>query len=64
MRVIKHTGNLGGEDKWFVFDFKDAATVFWMVAVPNVIDALFVCRLDRSAQEDHPLLTSKSLESY
>ena len=40
MRVIERTGNLGGEDKWFVFDFKEAATVPWMVAVPNVIDAL------------------------
>ena len=35
MRVIEHTGNLGGEDKWFVFDFKDAATVPWMVVIPN-----------------------------
>ena len=22
MHVIERTGNLGGEDKWFVFDFK------------------------------------------
>ena len=41
MRVIERTGNLGGEDKWFVFDFKEAATVPWMVAVPNAIDAFF-----------------------
>ena len=55
MRVIEHTGNLGGKDKWFVFDFKDAATVPWMVAVPNVIDALFVCRLDRPRARGSPL---------
>jgi hypothetical protein len=55
MRVIEHTGNPGGEDKWFVFDFKEAATVPWMVAVPNVIDALFVCRLDRPRPRGSPL---------
>jgi hypothetical protein len=36
-----------GEDKWYIFDFKDAATVPWMVALPNVVDALYVCRLDQ-----------------
>jgi hypothetical protein len=55
MRVIERTGNPGGEDKWFVFDFKEAATVPWMVAVPNVIDALFVCRLDRPRARGSPL---------
>ena len=59
MRVIKHTGNLDGEDKWFVFDFKDAAMVFWMVAVFNVIDALFVCRLDRPHTRGSPLTDFK-----
>ena len=43
MRVIKRPGN--EEENWYVFDFKEAATVPWMVALPNVIDALFVCRL-------------------
>ena len=47
MRVIEHTGNPGQEEKWFVFDFKETATVPWMVAVPNIIDAFYVCRLDR-----------------
>jgi hypothetical protein len=55
MRVIERTGNSGEEDKWFVFDFKEAATVPWMVAVPNVIDALFVCRLDRPRPRGSPL---------
>lgn len=55
MRVIERTGNPGEEDKWFVFDFKEAATVPWMVAVPNVIDALFVCRLDRPRPRGSPL---------
>jgi hypothetical protein len=55
MRVIERTGNPGCEDKWFVFDFKEAATVPWMVAVPNVIDALFVCRLDRPRARGSPL---------
>jgi len=48
MRVIERTGNPGGEDKWFVFDFKEAATVPWMVAVPNVMDAFYVCRLHQT----------------
>jgi hypothetical protein len=55
MRVIERTGNPVGEDKWFVFDFKEAATVPWMVAVPNVVDALFVCRLDRPRARGSPL---------
>jgi hypothetical protein len=55
MRVIERTGNPGEEDKWFVFDFKEAATVPWMVAVSNVIDALFVCRLDRPRPRGSPL---------
>ena len=55
MRVIERTDNPGGEDKWFVFDFKEAATVPWMVAVPNIIDALFVCRLDRPRARGSPL---------
>jgi hypothetical protein len=35
-----------GEEKMYVFDFKEAATVPWMVALRNVVDALYVCRLD------------------
>ena len=53
--VIKLTGNPGGEDKWFVFDFKETATVPWMVVVPNVIDALFVCQLDHPRARGSPL---------
>src|SRR5271155_728999 len=45
MHVIKHLGNKPG--KWYAFDFKEAATVPWMVAVPNVMDAFYVCRLHR-----------------
>ena len=37
-----------GEKKWCVFDFKEAAMVPWMVAVPNEVDALHVCRLDHT----------------
>jgi hypothetical protein len=55
MRVIKDTSNPGQENKWFVFDFKEVATVPWMVAVPNVIDALFVCRLDHPRPRGSPL---------
>ena len=55
MHVIERTGNLGGEDKWFVFDFKEAATVPWMVVVPNVIDAFFVCRLDHPRARGSPI---------
>ena len=43
MRVIDH-----GENKWYVFNFKEAATVPWMVALPNVVNALYVCRLDHT----------------
>ena len=43
MHVIDH-----GENKWYVFDFKEAATVPWMVALPNVVDALYVCHLDHT----------------
>ena len=43
MRVV---GN--GAEKRYIFDFKEAATVPWMVALPNVVDALYVCRLDHS----------------
>ena len=43
-----------GQDKWFVFDFKEEATVPWMVAVHNVIDAFFVCRLDRPHPRGSP----------
>lgn len=52
MRVIEGTGE---DEKWFIFDFKEAATVPWMVAVPNVIDAFFVCRLDRPRPRGSPL---------
>jgi len=55
MRVIERTDNPGQEDKWFVFDFKEAATVPWMVAIPNVIDAFFVCRLDCPRLRGSPL---------
>ena len=56
MRVIERTGNPGEEAKWFVLDFKEAATVPWMVAVPNVI---CVCRLDRSRPRGSPLTDFK-----
>jgi hypothetical protein len=55
MRVMERTSSPGQEDKWFIFDFKEAATVPWMVAVPNVIDAFFVCRLDRPRARGSPL---------
>jgi hypothetical protein len=45
MRVIKHMAG-----KWYAFDFKEAATVPWMVAVPNVVDALYVCRLHQTGE--------------
>ncbi|KAF8810949.1 hypothetical protein BYT27DRAFT_7054890, partial [Phlegmacium glaucopus] len=32
----------------YVFDFKEAATVPWKVALPNVIDAFYVCQLDHT----------------
>ncbi|KAF8798504.1 hypothetical protein BYT27DRAFT_7264657 [Phlegmacium glaucopus] len=48
MYVIKHMGEDGHEERWHVFDFKEAATVPWKVAVPNVIDAFYVCRLDHT----------------
>ena len=54
MRVIERTGNPGEEEKWFIFDFKEEATVPWLVAVPNVIDAFFVCRLDRPRPRGSP----------
>ena len=41
MRVINN-----GEENLYVFDFKEAATVPWMLALPNVVDALYVCRMD------------------
>jgi hypothetical protein len=44
MRVIEGTGDLG--ERWYIFDFEKEAMVPWMVAVPNVIDAFFVCQLD------------------
>jgi hypothetical protein len=47
MRVIECPVNEGEEEKWYVFDFKEAAKVPWMVALHNVVDALYVCRLDR-----------------
>ena len=48
MRVIERTGNGGQEEKWYVFDFKEAATVPWMVAVPNVVDTFYICQLDHT----------------
>ena len=57
MHVIERsTGKIAGEDKWFVFYFKEEATVPWMVAIPNVFDALFVCWLDHPRARG-PLLT-------
>ena len=55
MRLIERTDNPGQDEKWFVFDFKEAATVPWMVAVPNIIDAFFVCRLDHPRPRGSPL---------
>ena len=46
MHVIEHPGHKPG--KWYAFDFKEAATVPWMVAVPNVMDAFYVCRLHQT----------------
>ena len=43
MRVVG-----SGAEKWYIFDFKEVATVPWMVALPNVVDALYVCRLDHT----------------
>ena len=45
MHVIERTDN--PDENWFIFDFKEMATVPWMVGVHNIIDAFFVCRLDR-----------------
>ena len=53
LRVIDGIGN-PGQDKWFVFDFKEEATVPWMVAVHNVNDAFFVCRFDRPRPRGSP----------
>ena len=55
MRVIERTDNPGQDEKWFVFNFKEVATVPWMVAVTNVIDAFFVCRLDHPHPRGSPL---------
>src|ERR1700678_2516899 len=43
MCVIEHM-----EGKWYAFDFKEAAMVPWMVAVPNVVDVLYVCWLHQT----------------
>jgi hypothetical protein len=40
-------GNKVDMERWHVFDFKEEATVPWMIAVRNPIDALYICRLDR-----------------
>ena len=37
-----------GEEKWYIFDFKEVATVPWMVALPNIVDVLYVCHLDHT----------------
>ena len=34
-------------ERWHIFDFKESATVPWKIAVRNVVDALYICRLDR-----------------
>jgi hypothetical protein len=44
MRVIERL--LGKDDRrerWFIFDFKDSATVPWMIALRHVNNALYVC---------------------
>ena len=46
MRLIEHPGH--SPQKWYAFDFKEAATVPWMIAVPKVVDALYVCRLHQT----------------
>ena len=41
-----------GNVRWYVFDYKEAATMPWMVAVPRVIDAFYICRLDPTGASD------------
>ena len=55
MCVIERTDNPGQDEEWFVFDFKEVATVPWMVAVTNVIDAFFVCWLGHPHPRGSPL---------
>jgi hypothetical protein len=56
-RALEPTGSSGdnnGEhdedeariERWHIFDFKESVTVPWKIAVRNVIDALYICRLD------------------
>jgi hypothetical protein len=46
--LFRRMSVIGNEEKWYVFDFKEAATVPWMVALPNAVDALYVCRMDHT----------------
>jgi hypothetical protein len=48
-------GEKSGErqEKLYCFDFGQDATVPWLLAVTNVIDALFVCRLPRKMDDYH-----------
>ena len=46
MRVLQHFDDNNRPRNWFLFDFMDQATMPWRIAVSNVIDALFICRLD------------------
>ena len=54
MRVIERFDDKNRSEKWYVFDFKDRASVPWMIALRHVVNALYVCRLDRPGQK--PLL--------
>ena len=54
LRVIERFDEKDRSEKWYVFDFKDRASVPWMIAVRHVANALYICRLDRPGQK--PLL--------
>lgn len=43
----------GHQDCLYVFDFGEHATVNWLLAVTNIIDALFVCRLGPQMTDYH-----------
>jgi hypothetical protein len=36
------------ECKLFLFDFKESASVLWIIAVPNATNTLYLCQLDPS----------------
>ena len=54
MRVLKHLDDKNRPKNWFIFDFGEQATMPWRIAVPHVIDALYICRLDHPG--DSPLM--------